>query len=68
MAARGAADFASFAPVLEEWVGLVREASSLIDPSRWVALLLRSLHNLTKTLKLPKLNLGYPDSCKINPK
>ena len=32
--ARGAADFASFAPVLEEWVGLVREVSSLIDPSR----------------------------------
>ena len=34
MTARGEADFGKFAPVLEEWVALVREASSLIDASR----------------------------------
>ena len=34
VAARGAADFSQFAPVLEEWVGLVREASALIDQNR----------------------------------
>ena len=32
--ARGEADFAKFAPVLEEWVALVKETSKLIDPSR----------------------------------
>lgn len=32
--ARAVSDFAKFAPVLEEWVALVREASALIDPSR----------------------------------
>ena len=34
MTARGEADFSKFAPVLEEWVALVREAASLIDPAR----------------------------------
>ncbi|KAK9833280.1 hypothetical protein WJX81_002396 [Elliptochloris bilobata] len=34
MVAREAKDFAKFAPVLEEWVALTREACSLIDPSR----------------------------------
>jgi len=32
--ARGEADFAKFAPVLEEWVALIKETSQLIDPSR----------------------------------
>jgi carboxypeptidase Taq len=32
--ARSEADFSKFAPVLEEWVALQREASALIDPSR----------------------------------
>ena len=34
MVAREAKDFAKFAPVLEEWVALTREACSLIDASR----------------------------------
>ena len=32
--ARSESSFAKSAPVLEEWVSLVREASALIDPSR----------------------------------
>jgi carboxypeptidase Taq len=32
--AREKNDFASFAPVLEEWVGLVKEKSRFIDPSK----------------------------------
>ena len=34
MVARETKDFAKFAPVLEEWVALTREACSLIDASR----------------------------------
>ncbi len=32
--ARSEKDFSKFAPVLEEWVALVRESSQLVDPSR----------------------------------
>ena len=32
--ARGESNFARFAPVLEEWVSLIKEISALIDPSR----------------------------------
>ena len=32
--ARGESNFAKFAPVLEEWVSLIKETSALIDPSR----------------------------------
>ena len=34
MVARETKDFAKFAPVLEEWVALTREACALIDASR----------------------------------
>ncbi len=32
--ARAEKDFSKFAPILEEWVALVRESSQLVDPSR----------------------------------
>ena len=32
--ARSESNFAKFAPILEEWVSLIKEASALIDPSR----------------------------------
>ena len=32
--ARSESNFAKFAPVLEEWVSLIKETSALIDPSR----------------------------------
>ncbi len=32
--ARSEANFAKFAPVLEEWLALIKETSTLIDPSR----------------------------------
>lgn len=34
MTARAEKDFSKFAPVLEEWVALVREAAHLVDPAR----------------------------------
>ena len=32
--ARSESNFAKFAPILEEWVSLIKEASALVDPSR----------------------------------
>lgn len=32
--ARAEKDFSKFAPILEEWVALVRESSQLVDPAR----------------------------------
>ena len=32
--ARSESNFAKFAPILKEWVSLVKETSGLIDPSR----------------------------------
>ena len=51
MVAREAKDFAKFAPVLEEWVALTREACSLIDASR-PAYDVRPLHGRTMSFTL----------------
>lgn len=59
MVARETKDFAKFAPVLEEWVALTREACSLIDASR-PAYDVRPLQAHTRSLPLQAHTRSLP--------
>lgn len=76
--ARAEKDFSKFAPILEEWVALVRESSQLVDPSRPAydvaleefekGMTSARLNEVFTQVSTPATDLGFSWDSRVGPK